>query len=209
MARLQQQYQNTIVPALKDKLGLDNVMQVPRITKITVNMGVGESVGDRKILDRAMEDMTKIAGQKPVITRARRSVASFKIRDGWPGDPDDPYSDGTDPGSMSFADWVVVQATVYPGQTGITNLRITGDCIVSNGVWTHFTNTDDDQRKDRLCVTIGGNLLLCDITDPAAADTIAALSVKISSRARSTGKPRLSAMSSPSVGSDASCTAKP
>ena len=57
-------------------------MEVPRITKITVNMGVGESVGDRKVLDRAMEDMTKIAGQKPVITRARRSVASFKIRDG-------------------------------------------------------------------------------------------------------------------------------
>jgi large subunit ribosomal protein L5 len=84
MSRLQEQYKETIAPRLKDELGLSNVMEVPRITKITINMGVGESVGDRKILDRAMEDLTKIAGQKPVITRARKSVAAFKIRDGMP-----------------------------------------------------------------------------------------------------------------------------
>ena len=82
MSRLQEQYKETIAPRLKDELGLSNVMEVPRITKITINMGVGETVGDRKILDRAMEDLTKIAGQKPVITRARKSVAAFKIRDG-------------------------------------------------------------------------------------------------------------------------------
>jgi large subunit ribosomal protein L5 len=84
MSRLQEQYKETIAPRLKDELGLSNVMEVPRITKITINMGVGESVGDRKILDRAMEDLTKISGQKPVITRARKSVAAFKIRDGMP-----------------------------------------------------------------------------------------------------------------------------
>ncbi len=82
MSRLQEQYNETVAPQLMKELGLSNVMEVPRITKITVNMGVGESVGDRKVLDRAMEDLTKIAGQKPVITRARKSVASFKIRDG-------------------------------------------------------------------------------------------------------------------------------
>ena len=82
MSRLQEHYKETVAPQLMKELGLSNPMEVPRITKITVNMGVGESVGDRKVLDRAMEDMTKIAGQKPVITRARRSVASFKIRDG-------------------------------------------------------------------------------------------------------------------------------
>jgi large subunit ribosomal protein L5 len=84
MSRLQEQYKETVAPRLKEELGLSNVMEVPRITKITINMGVGESVGDRKILDRAMEDLTKIAGQKPVITRARKSVAAFKIRDGMP-----------------------------------------------------------------------------------------------------------------------------
>ena len=82
MSRLQEHYKETVAPQLMKELGLSNPMEVPRITKITVNLGVGESVGDRKVLDRAMEDMTKIAGQKPVITRARRSVASFKIRDG-------------------------------------------------------------------------------------------------------------------------------
>jgi large subunit ribosomal protein L5 len=84
MSRLQEQYKETVAPRLKEELGLSNVMEVPRITKITINMGVGESVGDRKILDRAMEDLQKISGQKPVITRARKSVAAFKIRDGMP-----------------------------------------------------------------------------------------------------------------------------
>jgi len=82
MSRLQEQYKETIAPALKEELGLSNIMEVPRITKITINMGVGETVGDRKILDKAMGDLEKIAGQKPVLTRARNSVASFKIRDG-------------------------------------------------------------------------------------------------------------------------------
>ncbi len=84
MSRLQEHYKETVAPQLMKELGLSNPMEVPRITKITLNMGVGESVGDRKVLDRAMDDMTKIAGQKPVITRARKSVASFKIRDGMP-----------------------------------------------------------------------------------------------------------------------------
>jgi large subunit ribosomal protein L5 len=73
-----------VVPQLKEKLALSNTMEVPRIEKITVNMGVGETVRDRKILDHAISDMVKITGQKPVVTNARRSVASFKIRDGWP-----------------------------------------------------------------------------------------------------------------------------
>ena len=84
MARLQEQYLNTIVPALKDKLGLDNVMEVPRITKITLNMGVGEAIADKKIMDNAVGDMTAIAGQKPVVTNARKSVAGFKVREGFP-----------------------------------------------------------------------------------------------------------------------------
>ncbi|CAN0604082.1 unnamed protein product, partial [Ectocarpus sp. 12 AP-2014] len=71
-------------PKLKEELGLDNVMEVPRITKITLNMGVGEAVGDKKVMESAVADMTKIAGQKPVVTMARRSIAGFKIRDGWP-----------------------------------------------------------------------------------------------------------------------------
>ncbi|MGD8976677.1 MAG: 50S ribosomal protein L5 [Gammaproteobacteria bacterium] len=84
MSRLQDYYRETVVPQLQEKLGLSNTMEVPRIEKITVNMGVGETVRDRKILDHAVSDMVKITGQKPVITNARRSVASFKIRDGWP-----------------------------------------------------------------------------------------------------------------------------
>jgi large subunit ribosomal protein L5 len=67
-----------------EQLGLSNVMEVPRITKITLNMGVGEAVTDKKVMDRATEDMTLISGQKPIVTKSRRSVASFKIRDGWP-----------------------------------------------------------------------------------------------------------------------------
>ena len=83
MSRLQTYYRETVVPQLKEKLALSNTMEVPRIEKITVNMGVGETVRDRKILDHAISDMVKITGQKPVVTNARRSVASFKIRDGW------------------------------------------------------------------------------------------------------------------------------
>jgi large subunit ribosomal protein L5 len=84
MARLQELYRNELREQLRKKLGLKNVMEVPRITKITLNMGVGEAVADRKVLDHAMSDMEKISGQKPVKTTARKSVASFKIRDGYP-----------------------------------------------------------------------------------------------------------------------------
>ncbi len=84
MSRLQTYYKETVVPELKDKFSFGNVMEVPKITKITLNMGVGEAVGDKKVMGRAVGDMTAIAGQKPIVTHARRSVASFKIRDGWP-----------------------------------------------------------------------------------------------------------------------------
>lgn len=84
MARLQEKYRGELHGRIKEKLGLKNSMQVPRITKITLNMGVGEAVADRKVLDNAMSDMEKIAGQKPVKTLARKSVAGFKIRDGYP-----------------------------------------------------------------------------------------------------------------------------
>ena len=84
MARLQQVYKDEVAPALKQQFGYKSVMEVPRITKITLNMGVGEAVGDKKILEHAMGDMTKIAGQKPVSTKARKSIAGFKIRDGYP-----------------------------------------------------------------------------------------------------------------------------
>ena len=84
MARLQEKYQQTIVPALMERLGLKNPMEVPRISKITLNMGVGEAVADKKVIEHAVKDMEKIAGQKVVVTKARKSVASFKIRDGWP-----------------------------------------------------------------------------------------------------------------------------
>ena len=73
-----------MVPQLQEKFNYSNVMEVPRVTKITVNMGVGEAVGDKKVMDRAVGDMTAIAGQKPIVRNARKSVASFKIRDGWP-----------------------------------------------------------------------------------------------------------------------------
>jgi large subunit ribosomal protein L5 len=84
MSRLQDYYRETVVPQLQKQFGYSNVMEVPRLKKITVNMGVGEAVGDKKVMDRAVGDMTAITGQKPVVTKARRSVASFKIRDGWP-----------------------------------------------------------------------------------------------------------------------------
>jgi large subunit ribosomal protein L5 len=84
MARLQEEYKKTIVSQLQKELGVKSVMEVPRITKITLNMGVGEAVGDKKIIDHAVADMEKIAGQKAVVTLARKSIAGFKIRDGWP-----------------------------------------------------------------------------------------------------------------------------
>jgi large subunit ribosomal protein L5 len=84
MARLKDFYAETVAPTLMEQLGLSNRMQVPRISKITLNMGVGEAVGDRKLVDKAVEDMERIAGQKPTVTRARKSVASFKVRDGMP-----------------------------------------------------------------------------------------------------------------------------
>jgi len=80
MARLQNYYRETVVPDLMKKFGYTTTMQVPRITKITLNMGVGEATADKKILDNAVGDMTKIAGQKPVTTKARTSIAAFKIR---------------------------------------------------------------------------------------------------------------------------------
>ena len=84
MARLQEYYKKSIVPELLGKFGYKSVMEVPRISKITLNMGVGEAVGDKKILDNAVADMTKIAGQKPVVTKARKAIAGFKIREGYP-----------------------------------------------------------------------------------------------------------------------------
>ena len=84
MARLQDYYRDTVVKQLTEQFGYKNVMEVPRLTKITLNMGVGEAVGDRKVIENAVADMTKIAGQKPVVTLARKSVASFKLREGWP-----------------------------------------------------------------------------------------------------------------------------
>jgi large subunit ribosomal protein L5 len=84
MARLQDYYRDTVVKQLTEQFGYKNVMEVPRLTKITLNMGVGEAVGDRKVIENAVADMARIAGQKPVVTLARKSVASFKVRDGWP-----------------------------------------------------------------------------------------------------------------------------
>ena len=82
MARLQQIYREKIVPELKKSLELKNTMQVPRILKITVNMGVGEAVADKKVMDAATADLAKITGQKPAVTKAKKSVATFKVRDG-------------------------------------------------------------------------------------------------------------------------------
>ena len=84
MTRLEKIYKEEVVPKLMQKFGYQNVMQVPRLTKITLNMGVGEAVGNKKVLENAVDDMAKISGQKPIVTKARVSVASFKIRDGWP-----------------------------------------------------------------------------------------------------------------------------
>ncbi|UCE89209.1 MAG: 50S ribosomal protein L5 [Pseudomonadota bacterium] len=84
MSRLQEFYKDTVVNQLKEQFGYKSVMEVPRITKITLNMGVGEAVGDKKVMEHATGDMTRISGQKPIVTRARKSIAGFKIRDGWP-----------------------------------------------------------------------------------------------------------------------------
>jgi len=84
MTRLQQIYRETIVPKLKSDLAITNQMQVPRITKITINMGVGEAVADRKVMDAAVADLTKITGQKPLICKSKQAIASFKLRQGLP-----------------------------------------------------------------------------------------------------------------------------
>ncbi len=84
MARLQEYYRDTVVKQLMQQYNYKSVMEVPQITKITLNMGVGEAVGDKKVIENAVADMMKIAGQKPVVTLARKSVAGFKVREGWP-----------------------------------------------------------------------------------------------------------------------------
>lgn len=84
MARMEQHYREVVVPQLSRELSLSNPMAVPRITKITLNMGLGEAVADKKVLDNAAAELAKISGQKPVVTKARKSVAAFKIREGWP-----------------------------------------------------------------------------------------------------------------------------
>jgi large subunit ribosomal protein L5 len=84
MPRLQSEYQDKIVGQLMERFGYKSVMQVPRVVKITLNMGVGEAVADKKIMDHAVSDLTSLAGQKPIVTYARKSVAAFKIREGWP-----------------------------------------------------------------------------------------------------------------------------
>jgi len=82
MVRLQQYYREKVVPQLRSSLQIENVMQVPRISKITINMGVGEAVADKKVMDAAVADLTKITGQKPLVTKSRKAIASFKIRAG-------------------------------------------------------------------------------------------------------------------------------
>jgi large subunit ribosomal protein L5 len=84
MARLREFYHEKVVPELRQRFSYESVMEVPRITKITLNMGVGEAVADKKVIDHALDDLTRIAGQKPVATKARKSIANFKVRDGWP-----------------------------------------------------------------------------------------------------------------------------
>jgi len=84
MARLLETYREKLVPELTKRFGYKSVMEVPRITKITLNMGVGEAVADKKIMDNAVADLAKIAGQKPVVTKARKAIAGFKIREGYP-----------------------------------------------------------------------------------------------------------------------------
>ena len=84
MTRLQEHYVNNVVPKLQEQFNFKSAMEIPRITKISINMGLGEAVGNKKIIENAVADLEAIAGQKPVVTLARKSVAGFKIRDGWP-----------------------------------------------------------------------------------------------------------------------------
>ncbi|EGV20490.1 50S ribosomal protein L5 [Thiocapsa marina] len=84
MTRLQKEYQERVVEQLRERFGFKSVMQVPRIEKITLNMGVGEAIADKKVMDNALADLRLIAGQQPIVTFARKSVAGFKIREGWP-----------------------------------------------------------------------------------------------------------------------------
>jgi len=84
MTRLKDFYSETVAKQLKEQFGYKNDMEIPRITKITLNMGVGEAIADRKVMEHAVGDMTKIAGQKPIVIKARKSVAGFKLREGWP-----------------------------------------------------------------------------------------------------------------------------
>ncbi len=83
MARLKEHYEKTVVPQLMERFAYSNVMQVPRISKITLNMGLGEAIANKNVLQSAADDLARISGQKPIITRARKSVAAFKIREGW------------------------------------------------------------------------------------------------------------------------------
>jgi len=84
MARLQDVYKDKIAQDLQSKFGYKSAMEIPKISKITINMGVGEAIGDKKIMENAVSDLEKIAGQKPVVTKARKSIAGFKVREGWP-----------------------------------------------------------------------------------------------------------------------------
>lgn len=83
MARLETFYKETVIKQLMERFNYGSVMQVPKITKITINMGLGKSIGDKKVLENAVNDMTLISGQKPVVTKARKSIANFKLREGW------------------------------------------------------------------------------------------------------------------------------
>ena len=84
MARLQDLYNDKIAADLQAKFGYQSAMEIPKITKITINMGVGEAIGDKKIMEHAVSDLEKISGQKPIVTKARKSIAGFKVREGWP-----------------------------------------------------------------------------------------------------------------------------
>ncbi len=84
MSRLKEFYKDTVTKQLQEQFGYTSVMEVPRITKITLNMGVGEAIGDKKVIQNAVADMVKISGQSPIVTKARLSVAGFKVREGWP-----------------------------------------------------------------------------------------------------------------------------
>lgn len=84
MSRLAEYYKSSVIPEMVKQFGYKSVMEVPKITKITLNMGVGEAVADKKVIQHAVDDMAKISGQQPIVTKARKSIAGFKIRDGWP-----------------------------------------------------------------------------------------------------------------------------